>query len=358
MNPGSPFVPNVPRGVFEVHTTRRVSPVRKGGFRIHLVTPVYEVRGEASPRKFNILSEQPRDICRGGASLCKDCQRIRIRRVRTRYLQELLGWTICTTWIPRLSEQERGNSIPPPELTMILPTPEGVQVAFWSRSDCKSTTIRFKFNTTEFIEVEGRSAVHIPANGWLTEVAITAVCEKKREESDPTASLVPQWRTASSCRATEYLQVFQNDDQATRLPLFANTSGPQCMPCKRGADCSGSVVGIAGTLPLLSNHWQVPWNKLGKGEGVWAEECIVKGACNTTGCVPPYSGPLCGMCEAGATRGAGECVLTCPREGENEARMAGLFFLASMALIYLIYDGVVGAGTLRRLECYLSTRWH
>eukprot|EP00949_MAST-11_sp_MAST-11-sp1_P000929 g929.t1 len=308
-------------------------------------------RGEASPAEGSTfcLECSPGTFAEAGASLCEDCQE---DTYSEEYARNACKNCSVGQFAPRGSRgcqiKVVNSSIPPPELTMILPTPDGIQVTFRSGRDCASTTIRYKFNTTDFIEVEGKSNVHIPANGWSTEVAITAVCEKKREESDPTASLVPQWRTASSCRATEYLQVFQDDDQVTRLPLFANTSGPQCLPCKPGADCSGSVVGIAGTLPLLPDHWQVPWNELGKGDGVWAEECIVKGACNATGCVPPYSGPLCGMCEPGATRGAGRVCLACPGEGENEARMAGLFLLASMALVYLIYDGVLGAGRIEK----------
>ena len=90
-------------------------------------------------------------------------------------------------------------------------------------------------------------------------------------------------------------------------------------------------------------------NELGKAMGYGQKNVLSRGR-NATGCVPPYTGPLWGMCEAEQRGARGECA--CPKEGENEARMAGLFFLASMALVYLIYDGVVGR--VEKTEYYLS----
>ena len=234
-----------------------------------------------------------------------------------------------------------------PELVSIARTPQGIKLTFRAGTNC-STRIFWKNitgNDETFTEVEGTRAL-IPVDGWRHRVSIRAECVQGERRSVREDGVVPQWQTAKSCDHTEYLRVYKDDDQVTLLPLWADKSGPQCKPCKDGADCSGEAIGVAGTLPALPGYWQVPWNALGKGDGQWGQRCIIEEVCNATGCAPPHAGPLCGMCEKGARHGTGRECVPCPEDGAKELQMVGILLLASVALAYLIYDGVVGAGNI------------
>ena len=63
----------------------------------------------------------------------------------------------------------------------------------------------------------------------------------------------------------------------------------------------------------------------------------------TEGCLSGYTGALCATCTMGTTRGPGRTCQACPDPGSTALIMAVVFLGASLALIYLIYDGVSGA---------------
>ena len=211
-----------------------------------------------------------------------------------------------------------------PQLVSIARTPEGIDVVFQAGRNC-STRIFWKDitrNDETFTRVDSTRTL-IPVDGWRHRVSISAECVQGDSKSVRADGAVPQWQTVESCDHNEYLRVYKNDDQVTLLPLSVDNNGPQCVPCKPGADCSGEAIGVAGTLPALPDYWQVPWNALGTGEEEWGQQCIVKEVCNATGCAPPYAGPLCGMCEKRARHGSGrECV---PEDGAKELQMAGSY---------------------------------
>eukprot|EP00949_MAST-11_sp_MAST-11-sp1_P001387 g1387.t1 len=165
----------------------------------------------------------------------------------------------------------------------------------------------------------------IPINGWLETATITAVCRKGLNTTDRNSAIVPPWRVASSCLYSEYLRVYDNDDQKTLLEL----TKLRCMPCPRGADCSPSnALGVEGSLRPLKDHWQIPWRDFGQRrlEDTWAQPCVRKEACNVKGCIPPYTGKLCAMCEAGSTRQAGRLCLPCPETGITVVITLAIFY--------------------------------
>ena len=82
-----------------------------------------------------------------------------------------------------------------------------------------------------------------------------------------------------------------------------------------------------------------------------------RGVCNTSGCNPPYKGPLCAMCNVGSHLLSGRVCAPCPPPGVNAAITGAIMLGAGAAFISLIYDGVIGAGKHRGDRHPPSTLW-
>ena len=108
-----------------------------------------------------------------------------------------------------------------PQLVSIARTPEGIDVVFQAGRNC-STRIFWKDitgNDETFTEVEDTRAL-IPVDGWRHRVSISAECVQGGRRSVRADGTVPQWQTVRSCDNSEYLRVYEDDDQVTLLPLW------------------------------------------------------------------------------------------------------------------------------------------
>ena len=145
--------------------------------------------------------------------------------------------------------------------------------------ECEAQVLWKSGAAARYSSVPGSKAV-IPVDGWFETATVTAVCVNGTRTTDANRAIVPPWRVASSCLNSEYLRVFESDDQRTLLPL-AGDAGLPCVKCREGADCSDpGTIGVAGTFVPLADHWPVPWRELGKGKAIeaWAQPCLREGA--------------------------------------------------------------------------------
>ena len=216
----------------------------------------------------------------------------------------------------------------------------GKQLSVVYDSNCPTTT-RIYYdddrNADNFVKSQEGPVLRLNRSGWQEVLYTKALCETSSSVgtfSDVTES----WTVASDCDEG-YLQVYEDESKREQFRPLRPKNGPVCRPCPFGAACLKDTVGTEASLRPKPGYWRIPWSET-FGE---CAECLQEKACNTTGCIYPYTGPLCAMCEPGFTRGPGRICAPCPSEGANAAITSLIFVASGAALSYLIYDGVSGA---------------
>ena len=223
-----------------------------------------------------------------------------------------------------------------PILDSIVYDGEALEVTYHNADDesCKEIMLVYT-NDEKELSTSTSTIFHLShINAWEYVVSVRARCVDPYGRLSPPS---PSWFTASRCEKTgEYLQVFSDEEnQREVLPLYASGAqrGPTCAQCPEGIDCQNVTVGTVRSLRAKDGFWLLP-RSLRRSFGE-TTRCI--GKCIRGACASPYSGPLCGHCEAGAMLTFGRGCSVCPSHGIFLAQAIGLSLFIFGIATYIIY---------------------
>ena len=220
-----------------------------------------------------------------------------------------------TGWVAKEGSQKcdiKSSSTDLPVPKWKSSTTSGEQLSVVYEGDCNTTRIYYaNSRDAKILMIQQGPVLRLNRSGWQEVLYTKALCETSSSLgtfSDVTES----WTVASDCDEG-YLQVYEDESKRKQFRQLRPKNGPVCRPCPFGAACLKDTVGTEASLRPKPGYWRIPWSET-FGE---CAECLQEEACNTTGCIYPYTGPLCAMCEPGFTRGPGRICAHVPQRAQT-----------------------------------------